>query len=142
MNLMKYYVDAAGSYLGGWDASPPAGAIEVPTAPEDARQVWDGQAWSPLPSPDIITAIKAEARRRIIAIMNEDKQRNTLAAGLEATMTYGADPADWPPELQQRQAEAMAAWTEIERLRTRSDEIELMDPLPADVTEDGLWEAA
>lgn len=89
-----------------------------------------------------IAAIKAEARRRIIAIMNEDRQRNTLAAGLEATMTHGADPANWPPELQQRQAEAMTAWAEIERLRARSDEIELMDPMPDDVTEDGLWEAA
>ncbi|MFC3704459.1 hypothetical protein ACFOOL_06800 [Devosia honganensis] len=86
-----------------------------------------------------VSDIKAEARRRIIAVMNEDKQRNTLAAGLEATMTYGADPANWPPDLQQRQADAMAAWAEIERLRTRSDEIELMDPLPEDVTDDGLW---
>lgn len=86
-----------------------------------------------------VFAIKAEARRRIIAIMNEDKQRNTLAAGLEAAMTYGADPVNWPPDLQQRQAEAMTAWAEIERLRARSDAIELMDPIPADITDDGLW---
>lgn len=89
-----------------------------------------------------ITAIKAEARRRILLIMNEDKQRNTLAAGMDATMTYGADPANWPTELQQRQAEAMVAWAEIERLRTRSDQIEMMEPLPVDVTDDGLWSQA
>lgn len=45
MKQMKYYVDAQGAYLGGWDSSPPVGAIEVPDAPEDARQVWGGAQW-------------------------------------------------------------------------------------------------
>src|SRR5690606_20743639 len=89
--------------------------------------------------PTSIMEVKAEARRRIIAIMDEDKQRNTLAAGMEATMQYGADPANWPPEMQVRQAAAMTAWAEIERLRARSNEIELMDPLPADIGDDALW---
>lgn len=38
---MKFYVDNTGKYLGGWDASPPSGGIEVPVAPMDAKQVWD-----------------------------------------------------------------------------------------------------
>lgn len=50
----KFFVDAAGAYLGGFDgAEPPAGAFEVPEPPSDARQIWDGAAWLPLaPEPD------------------------------------------------------------------------------------------
>ncbi|MES0049241.1 hypothetical protein [Mesorhizobium sp. M0053] len=47
----KYFVDSNGRYLGGFDgADPPFGAIEVPEAPEDARQVWDRSAWSAPPA--------------------------------------------------------------------------------------------
>lgn len=46
MNQMKYYVDAEGNYLGGWDANPPDGAIEAPFPPEDARQKWNGFSFS------------------------------------------------------------------------------------------------
>lgn len=42
---MKYYVDEQGNYLGGWSDNPPSGAIEVPSAPDDARRVWDGDKW-------------------------------------------------------------------------------------------------
>lgn len=42
----KYYVDAEGNYIGGFDGvDPPEGAIEVPEAPEDARQKWVNGAW-------------------------------------------------------------------------------------------------
>ncbi|MET3899660.1 hypothetical protein ABIB57_003622 [Devosia sp. UYZn731] len=84
-------------------------------------------------------AIKAECRRRILGIMSEDEQRNTLATGQAAMMEYGTDPAAWPPQLQQRQGVAMAAWVEIERLRSRSNEIEAMEPLPPDVSDAALW---
>lgn len=90
----------------------------------------------PLIGPD---QVKAECRRRILLIMTEDQQRNTLAAGQAAMMDYGADPSTWPSELQRRQAAAVAAWAEIERLRARSNEIEALDPLPADIRDDGLW---
>ena len=58
-------------------------------------------------------------------------------------MQYGVNPADWPPDLQARHANDMAAWAEIERLRDRSDEIEAMDPLPAStqLVADSLWAA-
>lgn len=89
--------------------------------------------------PNHAGAVKAECRRRILRILNEDQQRNTPAAGLAATMQYGADPANWPVELQRRQGEALAAWVEIERLRDRSDEIEAMIPAPNDLSSDVLW---
>ena len=45
--MAKYFVDGNGIYIGGFEgAEPPGGATEVPEAPEDARQVWDGKAWS------------------------------------------------------------------------------------------------
>lgn len=84
-------------------------------------------------------AVKAECRRRILLIMTEDQQRNTLAAGQAAMMEFGADPSNWPADLQQRQSAAMVAWAEIERLRTRSNEIEAMVPAPSDISDDSLW---
>lgn len=48
--VTRYFVDGAGKYVGGFDgAAPPAGSVEVPFAPADARQVWDGAAWSAAP---------------------------------------------------------------------------------------------
>ena len=44
--MTKYFVDHAGNYIGAFDgAEPPKGAIEVPSAPEDARQPWLGDSW-------------------------------------------------------------------------------------------------
>ncbi|WP_297105114.1 hypothetical protein [uncultured Devosia sp.] len=93
------------------------------------------------PPPVSPAVVKAECRRRILLIMSEDQQRNTLAAGQAATMQYGSDPANWPAPLQARQAAAMAAWAEIERLRARSNAIEVMEPIPPDITSDALWAA-
>lgn len=46
--MTKYYVDAQGVYLGGFDGSVPnGGAIEVPTPPDDGRQKWLNGAWQP-----------------------------------------------------------------------------------------------
>ncbi len=48
--MTKYYVDQVGTYLGGFEGvEPPAGLIEVPSAPESAAQIWNGTAWSALP---------------------------------------------------------------------------------------------
>jgi hypothetical protein len=50
----RYLVDSQGAYLGGFaGAALPPGAIEVPAAPADARQIWDGLAWSPVPAPPL-----------------------------------------------------------------------------------------
>ena len=45
--MTTWVVTEDGLYLGGFDgAEPPKGAIEVPEPPVDARQTWDGRAWS------------------------------------------------------------------------------------------------
>lgn len=48
--MTQYYIDQQGHYLGGFDgAEPPAGAIEVPIAPERASDIWERGAWSAKP---------------------------------------------------------------------------------------------
>lgn len=49
--MTKYYVDAQGNYIGGFDGvAPPANTVEVPNAPDDARQKWSGGQWQTLPA--------------------------------------------------------------------------------------------
>lgn len=60
--MAKYYVDEANKYLGGWEMpldvngeeldhpDVPQGAIEVPNAPNDSRQLWDGVKFLPVDS--------------------------------------------------------------------------------------------
>lgn len=44
--MTKYFVDLSGKYIGAFDgAEPPAGSVEVPSAPADARQPWTGDHW-------------------------------------------------------------------------------------------------
>ena len=51
--MTRAYVDEYGTYLFSFDGNIPGppGAIEVPTAPDDARQVWDfvAEEWGPIP---------------------------------------------------------------------------------------------
>lgn len=84
---------------------------------EDGRVV----PFTPAPGPTTVGMIKAECRRRILAVMNEDHQRNSLADALFGSEDYSEE------------------WAEIRRLRSRSNEIEQMDPLPADLKDDALW---
>ena len=53
---MKYFVDSQGRYLGGWMENPPAGSIEVPFPPDDARRLWLGDQWGEIP---VTTAARA-----------------------------------------------------------------------------------
>ena len=44
--ITKYYVDDLGNYLGGFQgAPPPKDAIEVPFAPDHAKDEWDGTGY-------------------------------------------------------------------------------------------------
>lgn len=81
----KFYVAGNGAWLGGFDgAAPPAGANEVPTAPADARQVWQFPGWSAVP-------ISAEIAPLAF------KKRFTAAerALIRAAAAANADLADW-----------------------------------------------
>lgn len=52
---MKYYVDGAGNYLGGWEEGhpdTPIGMTEIPSPPVDARQQWISGEWTEVPAED------------------------------------------------------------------------------------------
>ncbi|MFD1342871.1 hypothetical protein [Litorisediminicola beolgyonensis] len=81
-------------------------------------------------------AVKAEAGRRILALCPEWKQRNLTA---QASILAEKGRATWSPEEQAAWDDGEALWTQIAAIRTRSNEIEAMDPPPADPTDDALW---
>ncbi|MDH0337595.1 hypothetical protein [Metapseudomonas otitidis] len=83
-------MNADGRYLGGWDAEPPQGAVEVPSAPADARQTWLGDQWSEIPSPPVTSAdIDAERNRRISAGFSFQGKF------YQSRLPSGAHPGDW-----------------------------------------------
>ena len=46
--VTKYFVDASGTYLGGFQGvKPTIGAVEVPTVPFHAKDKWNGTGWVP-----------------------------------------------------------------------------------------------
>lgn len=91
--------------------------------------------------PPVILAeeVKAEARRRIVAILPEHQQNNLLAEGLKAVVEHGADVSKWPVEVQALVAPGLAAFARIKVIRAKSDEIEAMDPIPLDYADDKFW---
>lgn len=80
--------------------------------------------------------VKAEARRRIIALANEDQQRNATARGLELEHK-GQD--NWTAEEAAEVAAIQALWARVKSIRAASDSIETMNPIPADYTDDRHW---
>ena len=62
-------VDKNGKWLGGYDI-PPEGAVIVPEAPLDARQVWNGTGYSARPTDqdreDEEALANAEAANRLL----------------------------------------------------------------------------
>lgn len=76
----RYFVDGNGNYIGGFDgAEPPAGAIEVPEAPQDANQTWANGAWS---APPVVrqTVLKSTVQARIIAAGKMTQAYSALTA--------------------------------------------------------------
>ncbi|MEO1108255.1 MAG: hypothetical protein AAFX90_10065 [Pseudomonadota bacterium] len=80
--------------------------------------------------------VKTEANRRIVAICPEWKQRNLIA---QATRLNRKPIADWTADEADQVAAGDAIWAQVEHIRAKSDEIEAMDPIPADITDDKLW---
>lgn len=67
MNETIYYVDEKGVYLGGYSgAEPPEGAIEVPAAPDDARQIWGFPGWGETPVAVPTTVTKRQAKLALL----------------------------------------------------------------------------
>lgn len=125
--MTKSLIDSAGRLISVYaeddvplPADAPAGAIFVPGAPEDGRQIWLGDRWS-APIDHQIGVIKAEAMRRILAICPEWKQRNLLA---QATVLLRKDVANWTPDDQAAWNAGEAIWQRIAAIRAASDTME------------------
>lgn len=90
--------------------------------------------------PVIITPaqVKAEAGRRILAMLPDWKQRNMNAqatALLQARILNGA----WTAE-EQAQADVLnAAWATVSAIRAASDALEATAPIPIDCSADKYW---
>ena len=93
------------------------------------------------PAPDTPISsgsVKGEAGRRILAICPEWQQRNYIATSLTFTDMI-QDGETLTAEQETQRSEIKAIWTTIQGIRTKSDEIEAMSPIPADFKDDSYW---
>lgn len=100
----------------------------------------------PLVRERIVLEVKAEAQRRIVALTGATdivaaiiKQLNAL---MRSTKLVNAK-ADGKPltEAQKTEATQLEAFSDaVELIRRRSNELEAMDPIPADFTDDKWWQ--
>ena len=119
------------------DEPVPAGETQV-----GSTIVFEGGVMKRRPTtvPTVIlpARVKDEAGRRIEAVFPAWKQRNMNAAAtalLMARVTVGSWTAD-----EQEQADALtAAWALVSAIRTASDVLEAMDPIPLDYADDKHW---
>lgn len=100
--MFKHYIDDAGNYLGGWDASPPESAIEVPFPPEDARYLYIDGVWVP--------PAKTEEELRA-----EWKAQRAAAVEAIKVTTAAGNVFDGDEIAQSRMARSVIILTEAER---------------------------
>lgn len=95
-------------------------------------RTWGSEAFGPEELAAIraqcVLDVKAEARRRILAVMNKDEQDNALALGQEMIFLHGPDPTTWPQPVRDEYLAVMAKWSQINVLRAASDLIEAALP--------------
>lgn len=86
----------------------------------------------------IITAqdVKSEAQRRILHILPEWKQRNLTARAAELAIK---GVQNWSLDEQAEVVAGQALWDQIKIVRTKSDELEAMNPIPIDYSDDKYW---
>ncbi|MDG4650125.1 hypothetical protein P6F26_16880 [Roseibacterium sp. SDUM158017] len=129
----SYWTDAATLVeIAEIGTTVPEGATT--TAPPSARHVLSEGAWvAPPATPE---EVKAEAHRRIVAIVPEWKQRNLIA---QASRLAEKGRANWTAGELAAWDAGEAIWMQVSAIRTASDVIEAMDPIPADITAAELW---
>lgn len=107
--VQRFYVDASGKFLGSFDGldeeipEDMADGIEVPTGPEDARQIWKNGAWLPYTPPTPISVLypvhlwermtQSEADA-VGAVMAEQDFRTRKI--FESASSYRSDHELWP----------------------------------------------
>jgi len=115
---IRHFVDADGTYLGGFGdgAPPPAGASEVAAAPSHAAEIWSGDSWTwPLQylRTQRLTDIDARYEAALEAGLayggkllqiRESDQQNIAAMGQEARWAIATASA-WPANFAWRMAD-------------------------------------
>jgi hypothetical protein len=94
-------------------------------------EAWHAEAVAPKPAD-----VKAEAARRILAVVPEWKQRNMTARAAELAKI---GEANWTTEQSAEWAAGQALWDQVKAIRVKSDEIEALNPIPANFTDDSYW---
>lgn len=82
--------------------------------------------------------VKAEAGRRILEVCPEWKQRNHIATDLTYTKILQAG-GSLTSEQEADRVAIESVWASVQALRSKSDEIEAMSPIPADFRDDSYW---
>lgn len=83
-------------------------------------------------------AVKTEAQKRIYQRIPQWKQNNLTARGVELQDIW-RENGTWTPE-EQAEADAIKAlWAWVKEVRTASDVIEALDPIPHDYAADERW---
>lgn len=82
-------------------------------------------------------AVKDEARRRILDRYPDWKQANMTARGVELTLARIG--REWTGEEEADAIALQAAWDWIKSVRSASDVIEVMSPIPADFRDAKHW---
>ncbi len=112
--------------------------IPFTIAEEASRDAEEAAAAVAAQQPPDAAQIKTEAYRRIVAIAPEWKQRNMTAAGV-AMLSKLIDGGTLTAEELAAKAEYFDIWTQIDAIRSKSNEIEALDPIPVDYTDDIYW---
>ncbi|MEH3125574.1 hypothetical protein [Agrobacterium cavarae] len=105
----RFFIDHDGKYLGSFDGpdevmpAAMAAGLEVPTSPQDARQVWKDGAWQPYDPPAPVSVLypvhlwermtQSEADA-VGAVMAEQDFRTRKI--FESASSYRSDHELWP----------------------------------------------
>jgi len=119
--MTKYYVDAQGNYLGGFDgAEPPQGAIEVPSAPNHGDDKWVNGEWVEIETPEQTT-------KRLELVLDNYLDEVAKSYGYESIKTMVTYPTSTNPKFA---AEGQAAIEFRDAVYTKG--IELIADVQAD----------
>ena len=92
--------------------------------------------WTPPPQVSSIDDVKSEAHRRIVQIVPEWKQLNLLARSTELAKI---GEQNWSEAEREEVALIESVWDKVKHIRAKSDELEVMNPIPDDYQDDKYW---
>lgn len=149
--MTRYFVDADGVYLGGFEVPEghepnwPADAIEVQAPPPDGRMRWVGGTWVSPVVPVTADDVRREASRRMQALVGARDAGHLEIVIANATreavrlQNIRINGGTWTSEQATRAAELEVADAAIEEIRAASN---AMEPAPpADFADDSHWPA-